>query len=139
MSYKNQYVTVYNWQSTSPIIGFLPTHLPQGSAPSGVAFGTMSGTNTIYSNIIDLAKMDSIGLEVTWTGTPVGVFSVLVSNSGINFYAITFVPPLAQPTGTPGGYAIDISLFPWKYILLEYTNASGAGVLTVYQQNKDLN
>lgn len=139
MSGKNQYPTIFNWQSTSPIIGFLPNPYQGGSLPSGVVGGSMSGTNTIYSNIIDLSKMDNVGLELTWSGTPTGTFSVLGSNSGANFYALTFNPPLAQPSGSPGGYLIDLAGYPFKYILLEYVNSSGSGVLMVYGQNKDLN
>lgn len=111
----------------------------KGSVPSGVIGGTMSGTNTIYSQIIDSSRMDNIGAEVTWTGTPVGTISVLVSNSGINFYALTFNPALAQPTGSAGGYAIDINQLPFKYILFQYTNSSGSGTLTIYLQFRDLN
>lgn len=99
----------------------------------------MASTNTIYSQILDLSKMDNIGLEVTYTGTPTGTFSVMVSNSGINFYALTFSPALTQPAGGAGGYAIDLNQVPFKYMSLQYANTSGTGVLTVYGQNKDLN
>lgn len=139
MSGKNQYPTTFNWQSISPVIGFLPNPNNPGSIPSGTVSGTMSGTNTIYSNIIDLSRMDNVGLEVNWTGTPVGTFSVLGSNSGANFYALTFDPALGQPNGSAGGYLIDLTQYPFKYILLEYVNSSGSGNLTVYAQNKDLN
>jgi hypothetical protein len=139
MSGKNQYPIVYNWQSTSPVIGFLPNPYQGGSLPSGINSGSMSGTNTIYSNIVDLSKMDNIGLEVTWTGSPVGTFQVMSSNSGQFFYALTFNPPLAQPSGSGSGYVIDLYGYPFKYIMLQYTNTSGTGSLFVYGQNKDLN
>lgn len=140
MATKNQYPNVYNWQTTSPVTGFLPLPANQsGSKPSGVLTGTMSGTNVIYSNIIDLSRMDNIGLEVTWTGTPTGTFQVMVSNSGISFYALTFSPVLGQPSGSAGGYAVDLNQLPFKYLMLQYTNTSGSGVLTVYGQNKDVN
>ncbi len=83
--------------------------------------------------------MDNVGLEVNWTGTPTGTLSVMASNSGANFYALTFTPALAQPTGSSGGYVIDLSGYPFKYLMLQYTNASGSGNLTIYGQNKDLN
>lgn len=140
MSGKNQYPVIYNWQSTNPATGFLPLKANQsGSVPSGVVNGTMSSTNTIYSQIIDISRMDNSGLEVTWTGTPTGTFQVMVSNSGINFYALTFNPSLAQPAGSAGGYAVNLNQVPFKYLMLQYTNVSGSGVLTVYGQMKDLN
>jgi hypothetical protein len=139
MSGKNQYPVTFNWQATNPATGFLPNPNQGGSIPSGIINGTMASTNTIYSQILDLSKMDNIGLEITYTGTPTGTFSVMVSNSGINFYALTFNPALTQPSGGAGGYAIDLSGFPFKYMMLQYVNSTGTGVLTVYGQNKDLN
>ncbi len=99
----------------------------------------MASTNTIYSQIVDISKMDNQGLEVTYTGTPTGTISVMVSNSGINFYALTFNPVLTQPAGGAGGYAINLNQLPFKYMMIQYVNASGAGTLTVYGQQKDLN
>lgn len=99
----------------------------------------MASTNTIYSNIIDVTIKDNHGLEVTWTGTPTGTLSVMGSASGINFYALTFDPVLAQPAGSASGYLINLNQFPWKYIFIQYVNASGSGLLTVYDCVKDLN
>lgn len=99
----------------------------------------MASTNVIYSNILEVSRIDNIGLQVDWTGTPTGTFEVMASNSGKSFHSLTFDPALAQPAGSAGGYIVDINQFPWKYILLRYTNASGAGLLTVYGENKDLN
>lgn len=141
MSGKNQYPFTANWQSTSPVPTFRPVVAlwGGGSQPSAIVTGTMSGTNTIYSNIIDISRMDNIGLEVAWSGTPTGTFSIMVSNSGINFNALTFTPPLAQPAGSAAGMAIDLNQVPFKYMMLQYVNVSGAGSLAVYGQSKDLN
>lgn len=99
----------------------------------------MASTNIIYTQILEISRMDNSGLEVTWTGTPTGIFEVMVSNSGINFYALTFSPVLAQPAGAAGGYAVDLNQLSFKYFMLRYTNVSGTGTITVYGQNKDLN
>ncbi len=142
MSGKNQYPIAFNWQASSPVTGFLPTNAKTtniGSTPSGTLGGAMASTNTIYSQIVDISRMDNAGLEVTWTGTPTGTFQIMVSNSGINFYALTFSPVLAQPAGSGGGYAVNLNQLPFKYLMLQYANASGSGTLTVYGQQKDLN
>lgn len=141
MGSKNQFPSIANWQSTSPTIGFLPQQVNQSSSLplSGNIHGVMSGTNTIYSQILEISRVDNQGLEVTWTGTPTGLFQVMVSNSGINFYALTFNPALSQPAGSPGGYAVDLNQLPFKYIMLQYTNTSGSGTISVYIQTKDLN
>ena len=131
-----------SFQATNPATGFLPLNAQgtsQGSVPSGNPNGAMASTNTIYSQIIDMSRMDNCGLEVTWTGTPVGTISVMASNSSLNFYALTFNPALAQPAGSAGGYVIDLNQFPFKYFMLQYTNTSGSGILTAYAQMKDLN
>lgn len=139
MGHKRQFPAVFNWQSVSPVTGFLPLKANQtGSAPSGVVNGTMSSTNTIYSQIIDLSLIDCTGLETTWTGTPTGVISVLGSCSGINFYALSgFSPAITQPAGSDGGGLINLADYGFKYILLQYVNTSGSGSLTVYGQMKD--
>jgi hypothetical protein len=139
LSHKNQFPHTFNWQSTNPQTGFIPNPYPGGSPQSGAVNGAMASTNTIYSNILDISKMDNVGAEVTWTGTPTGTLSVLVSNSGINWYALTFNPALAQPAGSASGYALNFNQLPFKYIMLQYANTSGTGVLTVYLQLKDLN
>lgn len=139
MSGKNQFPVTFYWQSTNPATGFLPSANSTGTIPSTTLAGVMTGTSTIYSQILELSKMDNVGLEVTWTGTAVGTLTVNVSNSGINFYPLTFNPALTQPAGVAGGYAIDLNQIPFKYIMLKYINASSTGTLTIYGQSKDLN
>jgi hypothetical protein len=131
-----------SWQSTNPATGFLPLNnntSQQGSVPSGLINGAMSGTSTIYTQIVDVSRMDNVGLEVTYTGTATGTIQVMVSNSGINFYALTFNPALTQPSGSSGGYAISINQIPFKYFMVQYTNTSGSGTLNVYAYVRDIN
>lgn len=138
MSIQNEAPIVFYWQSSNPATGFLPLRgNVAGSLPSGTLIGSMASTNVIYSQIIPVNKMQLIGLEVTWTGTPTGVFEVDVSCSGINFYALTFSPILAQPAGSASGYYINLRTAGFRYLLLKYTNASGSGGLTVYGEQKD--
>lgn len=142
MSGKNQSPVAINWSATDPRTNFLPNNPSQnggGSALSGSLSGAMASTNTIYSNIVDVSRIDNIGLEIAWSGTPTGVFSVLVSNSGINWNALTFSPILSQPAGSAAGMFVDLTQLAAKYILLKYVNSSGSGSLTTYCQVKDLN
>jgi hypothetical protein len=141
MSGKNQYPLTLNWQSTDPRTGFLPTNpnTVNGSKPSGMVGGVMTSTNVIYSQIFELSRMDNIGLEIAWSGTPTGTLLVYVSNSGINWPSLVFNPAYAQPSGSAGVEGLNINQYPFKWMMLQYTNASGSGVLTAYGQNKDLN
>src|ERR1700683_3188987 len=124
---KAQFPSSFNWQTTSPVIGFLPAPGPNqdvaGNSPkSGTLAGTMSGTNTIYTNILGLRQSDNQGIEITWTGNPTGTLQIMVSNSGINFYALTYSPPLGQPAGSGSGYVIANIGIPFQYCFLQYTN-----------------
>ena len=101
--------------------------------------GAMTGSTTLTSSILTIANSDNIGLELTWSGTPVGTISVLVSNSGITFYALTFNPILSQPAGSAGGYVINLNQVPFQFLEVQYTNTSSTGVLNVYAFTKDVN
>jgi hypothetical protein len=133
MGIKKRYTNQLNWQSTSP------APFNANTQPSGVLLGGMASTNTIYTNIIDISNTDNQGLEITWTGTPTGTIQVMVSESGTNFYALTFSPALAQPNGSAGGFAVDLNQVPWRYLMVQYTNATGTGTLNVWLGSKDLN
>lgn len=138
---KAQFPSTFNWQTTSPVTGFLPGPGPNqdvaGNSPkSGVVAGTMSSTNTIYTNILGIRQSDNVGIEITWTGTPTGTITVYCSNSGINFYSLTFNPALAQPSGSAGGFNIAAADLPFQYLFIQYTNSSGSGTITAYSQCK---
>lgn len=138
---KSQFPSSFFWQTIPPVTGFLPGPGPNqdvaGNSPKiGTLAGTMSSTNTIYTNILGLQQTDGEGIEITWTGTPTGTLSVMCSNSGINFYALTFNPALAQPSGSAGGYLIQLAPITFRYIFLQYVNASGSGTITAYSQCK---
>lgn len=139
MSGKNEFPVTFNWQSNNPITNFLPLPANQtGSVPSGVVAGSMSGTNIIYSQIVRHSTMDNIGLEITWSGNPSGALQVLVSNSGIYFYPLSLCLTGLQPAGTSGGYVLSLNEIPFRWLLLQYTNASGSGSLFIYGEFKSL-
>ena len=133
MGHKKRLSFAFNWQSATPV------PFNSNTALTGVLTGTMSGTNTIYSNIQDISNTDNQGLEITWSGTPTGTISVLCSESGLYFYPLTFNPAITQPAGSAGGYLIDLNQVPWRYVMVQYVNASGSGVLTMWLGSKDLN
>lgn len=140
---KSQFPSTFNWQTTSPEIGFLPAPGPNqdvaGNSPkSGIVAGTMTGTTTIYTNILGIAQVDNQGIEVNWTGTPTGILTVMCSNSGIagNFQSLTLNPGISQPAGAAGGTLIALTAIPFRYMYLSYTNATGTGSITAYSQCK---
>lgn len=122
-----------NWNTTTPV-----PYNPN-VALSGALSGVMSATNTIYSNIMDISNTDNQGIELTYTGTPTGTISVLCSESGTNFYPLTFNPVLTQPSGGAGGYLINLNQVPWRYVMIQYINTSGTGSLVAWLGQKDVN
>lgn len=142
MSGKNQFPSPLYWQSTNPSASLLPLNnntQAQGSVPSTVTAGVMSGTNTIYTNILDVSRMDNDGLEISWTGTPTGTITYWAGVSGIaaNFFQITLATN--QPAGSAGAFGVNLNQYPYKYLQLQYTNSSGSGTISVYGQFRDLN
>lgn len=138
MSGKNQGPITLNWQSTNPQTGFDPVRQPHGTNPSGVVSGAMASTNVIYTNIIDVSRMDNLGYEIAWTGTPNGTVLVLVSNSGLNWSQLT-IAGFVQPVGSANNFALSLNQVPFRYLMFQYTNSSGSGTLAIYGQQKDLN
>jgi hypothetical protein len=126
MSNKMPFTTQLNWTTTTPV------PYRANVALSGVTSGSMTGTGTLYSQILEVSRQDNLGIEVSWTGTPTGTLSVLGSASGTFFFPLTFTPPLTQPAGASGGYGIDLNQFPWRFFVFEYVNVSGTGNLTAY-------
>lgn len=122
-----------NWSATQNV-----PYSPNTPA-SGVVNGAMSGTNTIYSNVQDISNFDNEGLEITYAGTATGTISVLCSESGSHFYPLTFDPVLTQPSGSSGGYLVDLNNVPWRYVMIQYVNASGSGTLSIWLGSKDVN
>ncbi len=108
---------------------------------------TMGASAT--SPVIVIAYMDNIGIQLQWTGTPVGTFSFevsldyaasqpggAVSNSG------TWIPLNVSPAITAAGVDdqayVDINQSGATAIRIKYTRTSGTGSLTGYVAAKQV-
>lgn len=93
----------------------------------------------IVSSITNIKGLDNIGYALTFTGAPVGIFSVEISadyspgaspyappaNAG-NWVTITLSVPVVA-AGAPNSAYIDITEISAPYIRLRYTATSGTG------------
>lgn len=94
---------------------------------------------TVSSATIDATFQDNIGLEIAWTSAnAVGVITVEASNSGDNFYPLTFDPALTQPASDNGGYLVNLNQLPYAYYRVTYTRTSGTGTLSVWATSKEI-
>ena len=101
--------------------------------------GIMTGTSTIVSAATNIQNLDNVGIQVSWTGTPVGVVSVLCSVDGVSYYALTFSPALAAPAGSATGMLVSLNQVPFNFVKVSYTNTSSTGVLSAFITGKDIN
>lgn len=104
-----------------------------------IANGVMTGTNTIASTPTSVMNQDAIGIQVSWTGTPVGTITVQVSTDNVTYNTLTFDPVLEQPAGSASGYYINLDSAAFFWVKISYTNASGVGVFNAAICAKDWN
>jgi hypothetical protein len=112
-----------------------------------ITAGNMSASS-ITSLATNIQYLDNICLEMVFTGSPTGTFSVQgsvdyqqdangnVTNTG-NWVPITLSPaPVAS--GSAGSILIDMNQLSFPYIRVVYTRTSGSGSLTVNIGGKQL-
>jgi hypothetical protein len=111
---------------------------------------SMTGTSTVTSAITNIMYRDSVSLELDWSGTPTGTFSVLGSNSynpglpqtdgGQN--AGTWTPITLSPapvtSGSAGSLLINMNQLAFAWLQVKYTNTSGSGILNGWIAAKSL-
>jgi hypothetical protein len=85
-------------------------------------------------------RQDNIGIQLDWTGDPVGTFAINISSNrrqddnGNVLYPGTFVTlplvPAIVATGTPNTAYIDLNQMSCQFVQVVYTAVSGTGTLT---------
>lgn len=109
----------------------------------------MSGT--IISSVCFIKHVDSVGIDLSWTGEPVGSFSVQVSNSfkggtpptggPLQAGSWTSLPlnPTPQAVGSStSGWFININQMSGSYMRVVFTSSTATGVLNAYFSGKSL-
>lgn len=102
---------------------------------TSLSAGNMAGN--LISDVTDIRWLDNIVVYLTFTGSPVGGFSVEVSPDQTNWYALAIVP---TPTavGISGNHRIELNQLSDPYIRVTYTRTTGTGSLTVVIAGKML-
>jgi hypothetical protein len=99
-----------------------------------VVDGDMSGDITSAST--NILHTDRVGYQLVWTGTPVGTFSVEVSNDDTTWAELTLSTEI-----TGGGAAdnafIDVETAA-KFVRVKWTNSSSTGTLQAHITAKSI-
>lgn len=113
-----------------------------------ISGGVMTGTSVITSSAVEIINLDNVFLQLHFTGTPTGTFSVQVSSdhdqdpNGNVIVAGNWISLVLSPSpvaaGASGDIGIDLNQLGASYLRVVYTNASGTGVLSAVVSGKSL-
>lgn len=91
--------------------------------------GDMS--DTIVSEEIDIVYQDNVGVQLIFTGDPVGEFKVECTIDGINWVELDF-GAFILAEGEGDSYLLNINQLPYIKLRVRYDEQSGGGSLNVY-------
>lgn len=100
-----------------------------------------SMATSITSNPQYIQFQDNIGIQLNWTGTPTGTFSVQVSTDHIMQGLLVINPgnwitlplnPAITASGSPDVAYVDLNQLSAFYVRVIYTASSGTGTLNCY-------
>jgi hypothetical protein len=121
-----------------------------------VTAGNMSAS--ITSQVTTIQFLDNLGLQLDWTGSPIGSFQVQVSadynqdimgnvlNAGSwSPIILTYIPPSGSlttatsiPTSVGSPIYVDLNQTSAPYIRVVYIASSGSGSLNAYVTAKEI-
>jgi hypothetical protein len=119
----------------------------------------MTGTSVITSSAVNIQFMDNVGVQLNFSGSPVGTFQVQVSadyafdeignvtveNSGnwtpvtLSYLlggTLTFATSVPTSQGSPIYLDLNQLSAPWLRVV--YTNSSGSGTLNCFVTGKEI-
>jgi hypothetical protein len=120
---------------------------------AGLANQTMTGTAQLISAVTNIKYKDSVAIQLKWTGTPTGTFTVdgsLDYNPGLpqsgappggannGTWTSLVLSPAPVASGAAGNILLNLNQLAFPWIRVTYTNASGTGTLTGYISAKSL-
>lgn len=87
---------------------------------------TMASAITSLPTVV--LGMDNASYQVTYSGSPVGAFTVESSNDGASWSALVFSTTVDTTTAS-SPFLINLNQLPYAQIRLRYTPTSGSGTM----------
>lgn len=91
--------------------------------------GSMTGTSVLNSAALDLQTLAMAAFYIAWTGTPNGTFQIQGSLDGTNW--VNTGVSVAAAVGSADSRLVNLVDLAYRYVRVQYTNASSTGTLTV--------
>jgi hypothetical protein len=110
-----------------------------------ITAGDMS-QSSITSKVTNILNLDNVGIQLNWSGAPVGTFAIQVSmdyqqdaqgnvTKAGNWVSIALSPALAAAGSGDSAYA-DLAGLSAPWIRVVYTKTSGTGTLNAFISGK---
>lgn len=103
-------------------------------------FTNTSMTTDQTSVAVEIKNQDNVGIQITWSGTPEGDFSVQISsdhmqdiegNITVPGHWVTIpLDPAISATGAPDDAYIDLNQMSAQYVRLVYSVTASTGTMT---------
>ncbi len=106
-----------------------------------VTSGDMSQA-TVTSTVTNIERLDNIGVQLNWTGSPVGTFAVQVSidyeqdDQGNVLDAGNWVTIVTASTAAGSPIMVNLTALSAPWIRTVYTRSSASGTLNAFISGK---
>lgn len=87
------------------------------------------------SNAVDVKYSDNVGIQLVWTGTPVGNFYVQGTIDDTTWTALDF-GSIPTSGGAAGDHLLNMNNLPYRKIRVFFDRTSGTGALTAWVMAK---
>lgn len=105
-----------------------------------------SMATSLTSAVVPITGQDNIGIQLHWTGAPVGTFDFQISSNHLqdsqgaviqagNWISLPLDPAIAA-VGAPDEAYVDLNQMSAQYVRVVYTRTSSTGTLDVYVVGK---
>lgn len=101
-----------------------------------VTSGDMSGN--ITSDTIGVERLDNVGIQLQWTGTPTGDFFVDARIHEDAPWTELSISPSVAASGSASDWLISLTQIPYSELRVRYERSAGTGTLEAWLMAKQV-